>query len=235
MPALAERTTSQVDMSGYVPVDKLSAAPAQGIPSSNLEPGYNVYIRCPLPPVWTSSPDSLRQYYRNNLVPQTRLFNPPNPSLSVTGGSTGNVTNITGSSGSGGGGSSSTVVIAQTSLKTTSIGPNANFTGSFALSKAFQLLTIGASSPCRVRLYGTFAAQSADAYRGLDIPPPAGTVQNIICDIVLDTSPFVWTFQDRVGANGDSPITSYVYITVTNLDTISDVITLSFSYVSLVG
>lgn len=232
MPTLEERNTSNVDMSGYKPVDVPSSAPTQGLPSSNLEPGYNVYIRCPLPPVWTSSPDSLRQYYRNNVVPQTRLFNPPNPSLSSTGGSTNNVTNITSSSGSGS--SSSTVAITQASLKTSVIGPNNSFVGSFTLSKVFQLLTLGASSPCRVRLYGTAAAQSADAYRGLDVPPPAGTAQNIICDIAMDTSPFQWTFQDRIGANGDSPVTATVYITVTNLDATSDAITLSFSYVSIV-
>jgi hypothetical protein len=175
----------------------------------------------------------LRQFYRDSVIPQTRLFNPPNPGLSA-GGSTTTINNISTGSSSGGSGTS-TIAVTQTSFKTASIAANATFTGSFTLSRVFQLLALGASAPCRVRLYGTAAAQSSDAYRGLDVPPPAGTVQNIICDIVLDTSPLQWKFQDRVGANADTTVNSTVYISVTNLDATSEVFTLSFSYVPLVS
>ena len=84
------------------------------------------------------------------------------------------------------------------------------------------------------RLYGTAAQQSADAYRGLDVAPPAGTAQNMICDLVLDTAPLVWGFQDRIGSNGDNPTSSTVYITVTNLEAVTDSFTLTFGYVPLV-
>lgn len=37
-------------------------------------PGYNPFLRCPLPLV-VAYPDNLRQYYRDG-VPQTRMFIP---------------------------------------------------------------------------------------------------------------------------------------------------------------
>jgi hypothetical protein len=102
-----------------------------------------------------------------------------------------------------------------------------------SFSRSFQLLVLAVNSAARVRIYGTAAAQSGDLGRGLDIPPAAGTAQNIICDVVLDTAPFTWPFQDRVGANADTPQTTNIYVTVTNLDTNSDAITVTFQYVPL--
>lgn len=233
MPALADRGTQNVDMSSYEPVEPPDSASTGGIPSTNLDPGLNSFLRCPLPQVWDSQTDTLRQYYQGHIVPQIRVLTPlppQNQSGSVT-----NIINASSTGGSSGGGTSTTgLAIAQTSVKTTVIAANATYNGSFVLGKAFQLLATSASAPCRIRLYGTAAAQSADAYRGLDNPPPAGTVQNIICDVVLDTFPLIWTFQDRIGANGDSPATSTVYISVTNLDSTTEAITVSFSYVALV-
>jgi hypothetical protein len=107
------------------------------------------------------------------------------------------------------------------------------FTGVMSISKGFQLLDLSVGTPCRIQLYGTQAAQLQDRARALDSPPPAGTAQNIICDVVLDTAPYRWTFQNRIGANGDSPQNPSVYVTLTNLDATSDVITLTLSYVPL--
>jgi len=75
MPTLSERRG--VDLKGYTPI----TAPSNPVPSlvtssKNVEPGLNPYLRCPLPPIWQSSPDSLRQFYHNGVVPQVRLFNP---------------------------------------------------------------------------------------------------------------------------------------------------------------
>lgn len=234
MPSLASRSSTDVDLSGYVPVDK-PAQPTVSIPSENLEPGFNPYLRCPLPPIWTTPPDTLRQFYHKNSVPQVRLFNPPSTTAGSGGGTTiNNVTVSSSSASSGGTTTTTTLSIKQTSLSTPSINQNDKYTGSFTLSKAFQLLTLSASAPCRVQLYTTANIQSSDSYRGLDVPPPAGSAQGIICDVALDTAPLLWNFQDRVGANGDSPNTSTIYITVTNLDTISESFTITFSYVPLV-
>jgi hypothetical protein len=69
--------------------------------------------------------------------------------------------------------------------------------------------------------------------RGLDVAPGAGTAQNIICDVVLDTVPYQWTFQNRTGANGESPQTTAIYVTVTNLNTTSSAVTVTLLYVPL--
>ncbi len=233
MPSVSSRGTNIVDMSGYEPVVGKPALPSPPYSEKNLEPGYNVYLRCPLPPIWTTPPDSLRQYFLNGVVPQVRLFNPQSNPIG-TGSSTTTTLFSSSSSSNSGGNVSTTLKIVSTSLTTPSVTPNSKYTGSLSLSKAFQLINLTASSPCRVQLYGTAAEQSADSYRGLDVAPPAGTAQNIICDVVLDTGPFNWTFQDRVGGNGDNPTTSKVYITITNLDVITDAITISLGYVPIV-
>ena len=97
MADLASRTG--VDLEGYTPVAPVSGSPtpAQGTSSpNNTQPGLNPFLRCPIPPVWQSSPDALRQFYNNQVVPQTRLFNnPPNQVISTAAPATSNVTNVT--------------------------------------------------------------------------------------------------------------------------------------------
>lgn len=234
MPALADRGTNVVDMSGYQTVDPPSTGTSGGIAPPSLEPAINVFLRCPLPQVWDSQSDTLRQFYQGSLVPQVRVFTPFPVNSSSGGGTTTNITNIS-SSSSGGGSGTPTITITQTSVKTPIILSNGRYAGSFTLSRAFQLLSLAASAPCRIQLYGTSIAQSADGSRGLDSPPPAGTMQNIICDVVLDASPLQWTFQDRIGANGDNPVNSTIYISVTNLDVTSESFTISIGYVPLVS
>jgi len=230
MPALAE--TIGQNLSNYEPVEK-SQRQEISLPSPNREPGYNVFLRCPLPPIWQTTPDSLRQYYQNNLVPQTRLFNPQ--AIIPSGGNTTIVRSLSSSASSGGSSTSTTLAISSTSVKTSAILAGSKFSGSFTLSKAFELLSVSATSPCRIQLYGTSLAQLADASRPLDVSPPAGTSQNIICDVVLDTAPLLWSFQNREGANADNPVSSTIYLTVTNLDAITDVVTLTFSYIPIVS
>jgi hypothetical protein len=76
-------------------------------------------------------------------------------------------------------------------------------------------------------------AQLQDAARGLDVPPPAGTLQSLITDVALDTYPYQWNFQNRTGANTEEPQNAFTYVTITNLDATSDVITLTIQYVPL--
>lgn len=234
MPSISDAT--QADLSSYTPVEPVAQPdfPRAPIPSTNLDPGYSPFIRCPLPPIWAATPDSLRQFYRNTNVPQNRLFN-PTPAPIVTGGIS-SVTSIGVISSSGGGSSSggSTAVVTQASVKTPSISPGNRFMGTINMSRVFQLIAVTSSSPCRIELYGTTLAQSGDAGRQLDTPPPAGSTQNIITDIALDTAPLAWTFQDRVGANADTPQSNTLYISITNLDVTSDIITVTITYAALV-
>lgn len=235
MPSLSD--SMQADLSGYTRVEPVAVSDFPRAPASptNLDPGYSTFIRCPLPPIWSATPDSLRQFYRNTNVPQNRLFN-PTPAPIVTGGVS-SVTSIGVISTTGGGSSSggSSTIVTQASVKTPSVGPGNRFTGTINMSRVFQLIAVTSSSPCRIELYGTALAQSGDMGRQLDTPPPAGSTQNIITDVVLDTAPLAWTFQDRGGANADIPQTNTVYISVTNLDVTSDIITVTITYAALVA
>jgi hypothetical protein len=76
MPTLDQAQSTNIDMSGYSPVQSTNPINTGSIPSVDLEPGRNVYLRCPIPPIWSSTPDTLRQFYRSGAVPQIRLFNP---------------------------------------------------------------------------------------------------------------------------------------------------------------
>lgn len=235
MPSLKDALGQ--DLGAYEPADTPSAPPS-GPPEHMLGPGLNPFLRCPLPPIYTESSDASRQFYQGGLVPQFRLLS---PSLSppTSGGSSTTTISGTGSSsggGSGGGGTPVTPVqpTAQTvSVTSVPLGPGGSFSSSAKVSKCNALLRVATNTPARVQLYGTAQALAADGYRGLDVPPPAGTVQNIICDVVLDTAPYQWSFQDRIGANADNPQTTALYVKLTNLDNTTDQITMTLTYVPL--
>lgn len=218
----------EADRSAYIQVEPPQSA--RGAAFSQLEPVRNTVMRCPLPPVQVT-PDSLRQFYMGGQVPQMRLLTPPSNITGSSGGTVISTTNITTASTS----SSSSVSLAATSASftTPTINPNAYYSGSVLLAKSFQLLSIAANAPCEIRMYGSQAEQLIDAGRSLDQAPSAGVWQNIITDVALDSSPYIFYCQNRNGANADSPQTSLIYITVFNIGTVSQQITASFQYVAL--
>lgn len=217
------------DRSGYEPASPKPELKGQAF--SQLEPVYNAMLRCPLPPVQVT-PDSLRQFYLGGQVPQMRLLTPPS---NITGSSIGGGTRITNNTIINNGGGSSSVSLAAKSVSVTTPVLNIGdiFTGQLIMAKSFQLLLVSASATCRVELYGTALAQTLDLSRGLDSPPGAGTFENIISDAVLDTTPFQLYFQNRIGANGDSPQASIIYVSITNIDAVSEPFTVTFQFVPL--
>lgn len=218
--------SATADLSGYVPLE--NNRPAAPAPSTDLQPGRSPTMRCPLPILGQATPDSLRGYYLKGNVPQTRLLTPQ--AVNTNSGST-TTTGVITTSSSGSSGSTTTIVAKQATVTTAVLSPNSKFTSTIGMTRSYQLLSLSVSSSARVQLYGTSVAQSADLSRGLDVPPAAGTAQNIICDVVLDTAPTIWSFQSRMGANADTPQSTVTYITVTNLDTNSDAITVTIQYV----
>jgi hypothetical protein len=168
-----------------------------------------MFVRCPLPSLWSASSDALREMYLGGKIPQFRLFN----ATATTGGSTtvNETVNVAASSPSGGGSSSGTLPSLQVVFKTPQLPPGNQFTGSVSMAAAFQLLSVAANAACRVELYGTALAQVSDLLRGVDVPPPAGTMQNLISDVALDTSPYQWAYQNRIGANADHPQTATTF------------------------
>lgn len=235
MPTLND--SFQSDLSAYSPTSSALVTYGTGAapPSVDLQPGRSSVMRCPLPPVWQASPDALRQFYINGTVPQNRLMTPAAVPVSTSSGTSSSASSLVIVNGGGGGGGSSTspITAQQVSVTSPALAPGAKFVGSMSLSKSFQLLNLSVSSPCRVQLYGTANSQTQDINRGLDIAPAAGTVQNIICDIALDTAPYQWIFQNRVGANTDTPQAGVVYVTLTNLGNTGSTATMTFAYVPL--
>jgi hypothetical protein len=221
------------DLSGYGPMAQVGVG-GVAPPVTDLAPGRSPTVRCPLPPVFQPSPDSLRNFYMKGQVPQTRIFNPSLSAANVGGASGGSGTVIETSSGGSSGPVGPTQLSSSTvTLTTPVLGPGQSFAGSMTVSESFQMLSVSASNAARFELYGTAAAQMGDSYRALDVPPPAGTAQNLICDVAMDTAPFQWAFQNRAGANADSPQRATVYTTVTNLSMASTAVTVTMLYVGL--
>jgi hypothetical protein len=226
MPSLSDSLVSTAEAQPVESVSRINAA----VPNADSQPIRGTMMRCPLPPLFQPSPDSLRSYYLKGQVPQFRIFTPP----ATQSAGTSTTTSTAVISGSSGGGSTPAVIVASiATVKTGVLNPGQSFIGTLSISKSFQLLSLSASGAIRFELYGTAAAQTSDAGRALDVPPAAGTTQNIICDVALDTAPYQWTYQNRVGANGDSPQVGTAYVTVTNIGTSSAAMTTTLTYVGL--
>jgi hypothetical protein len=215
MPALAD-TLRKDSPVGFVPTIPPLVTQPVTIPGQTNSFKVNPWIRSPLPPI-NAGPDTLRQFNDGDAnIPRRRVLPLPTNN-GLGGGST--VTNTTIVQAPSSGGTSSTALTAKT---VTYVSPFLN-TGSTSFStlnltaKSFQLISMTATGPCEVRIYGSAIAMAIDASRTMDAPPAAEYANNIITDIVLDTAPYIWNWQNRVGANSNTPQTSTAYIAVTNL------------------
>jgi hypothetical protein len=207
MPSIRDAVNS--DLSGYKPVEQLPVM-AEMI---NNKTAANPSIRCPLPP-FNIDPDTLRQFEVGNLTPQIRVI----PLPQQTGGSTTISTASASSSSSGGGSSTSSLTLKSVTLISGVINVGGSQLTSVSMAKSFQLISLSSSAACNVRLYGTNAAQSFDNTRAIDAPVPAETMMNLITDIVFDTTPFVWNFQNITGTNQNTPQDTSLYITIKNIN-----------------
>ena len=72
MPTIEQSRSSNIDMSGYEPIN---TPPLQSVYIQPQSIQRNAYLRCPFPAVGsTATPDTLRQFYMNNSIPQRRTF-----------------------------------------------------------------------------------------------------------------------------------------------------------------
>jgi hypothetical protein len=108
-----------------------------------------------------------------------------------------------------------------------------SFVGSVQMARSFQLLSLTADTQCEIRIYGTALAQSFDNARAADDPVPAEITSDIISSVSLDTAPFAWGFQNRIGANQDTPQAKTIYVSVFNTDVDVANINISISYLPL--
>ena len=223
MPSLTD-TLRSTSPEGYAPaIPKLALPAPVGQTNQSGAAKINPYLRCPLPPI-NAGPDTLRQFNENSDVPHRRVL--PLPANNGGGGKNTIINNTTvvsssssggSSGGSGSSGGGSTTLTTKTVLFTTPIlAAGARSLQTLNMSRSFQLISISSSAPCEIRLYGSSIAQNADTSRNTDDPPPAELGNDIITDIVLDTAPYVWTWQNRIGANNSSSQTPNAYMTISN-------------------
>jgi len=214
MPALSD-TLRKDSPAGFVPTLPPPVSQPVTIPGQVNSFKVNPWIRSPLPPI-NAGPDTLRQFNDGDAnVPRRRVL--PLPSNNgLGGGSTVTNTTVIQSTASG---ATTPALTAQTVSYVSSM-LNAGSTGYSTLNltaKSFQLIYMAATGPCEIRIYGSANAMAADASRAMDAPPAAEWANNIITDVVLDTAPYTWNWQNRVGANSNTPQTTNLYIAVTNL------------------
>lgn len=211
MPPLSKRTTSP---KGYAAQEFSESLPTLKNPGRAL--GANPFIRCPLPP-FNVSPDTLRQFEENGKVPTRRVI----PLPAVTAASSGNTivnnnVTVSGSSSSSGGTTSVTLQANTVSVDIPSLEAGAAATVTVNMATVAVLMILGASDQCEVRIYGDPLSQAIDVSRATDNSPAFESTTGLVSDVVFDTTPYIWNWQNRVFVNQDSPTTSNLYLTVIN-------------------
>lgn len=179
--------------------------------------GGNAFIRCPLPP-FNATVDTLRQFNESGKIPTRRVIPLPVSTASGGGGSVTNTTVINQGGGSSGGSTvvPTKLVSATITLNVPALTPGGIFTATVTMAKSFQPLQLTSSAPLEVRMYGDAITQGGDIPRVTDTAVPFETVPGIITDVVFDTAPFQWNWQNRIGANTDPVQNTNIYITVIN-------------------
>jgi len=178
--------------------------------------GANPFIRCPLPP-FNASPDTLRQFEENGKVPARRVI--PLPIQTQVSGNVTVVNNTTVTPSTGGSSSSSDVDainVATVTLNCPTMNPGDIVESTLVVAKVAALLVMTASDLCEVRIYGDPSTQAVDASRGTDNAPLYEVTPGLVSDVVFDTPPLLWPWQNRLFVNQDSPATTNLYITVLN-------------------
>lgn len=212
MPPLSE-TLRHDSPKGFVAADNPSqpSAPAS-MPGSAVK--GNPFIRCPLPP-FNANSDTLRQFDESGKIPTRRVIPLPVNTAVGGGSTTNNTTVIQQGSGSSSGGST-TLTAASVTFNVPALGPGATYTATVAMAKCSQLIALVSSTPVEVRIYADPVTQSGDLPRATDSPVPFETVAGIITDVVFDTVPYQWNWQNRICANAQAPQTSNIFVTVVN-------------------
>jgi len=174
--------------------------------------GSNPYIRCPLPP-FNAGPDTLRQFASK--VPNRRLIPLPAPAYG-TGGSVNNSKTTIIQNPNAGGPFQSQLTATSATINAPALAPGQKWRTTVLAAKSFQLLNISSKIPVEIRLYSNKTNQSGDIVRLTDTAVPFEVVPGIITDLIFDTPPYQWTFQNRMGVNADSPQGSNLYVTIIN-------------------
>jgi hypothetical protein len=208
--------------------------PVLALPSPISLPGkensflVNPWIRSPLPPI-NAGPDTLRQFNDGNQsIPQRRLLPLPAPALGSTGGTTVTNTVVTATASGSSSASTGLTTVTLNYVSPLLVSGAAATQALNVSSKSYQLISMKSNGACEIRIYGSAVAQATDFSRIAYDPLPAELGNNLVTDVVLDTAPYVWNWQNRVGANQDSPQASIAYLTVFNTGNLPQNIQIAF-------
>jgi hypothetical protein len=107
-----------------------------------------------------------------------------------------------------------------------------------AMFKTFKLLgiSITGNKKCRIRLYSTAAARTADLSRPYSVPIALGSQLGLIADFYFDQLNAVtpWAcMPDLDGSNQDGSVTTAIYASVTNTDTSTQTIVITYTIVQM--
>lgn len=211
MPPLSQMIRSS-SPTGFAAVEQ---TPETQVNQPGRALGGNPYLRCPLPP-FNATVDTLRQFNESGKVPTRRVIPLPPSTASGGGGSVVTNTTVINQGGGGGGASPTTSVIASVTLQVPALTPGQRFRSRLTMNPCIQLVSILTTVFGEVRLYSNATVQQADAPRVTDTAPPFEVTQGLITDVVFDTAPLQWTWQNRIAVNSDSPRSSNFYVTVIN-------------------
>ncbi len=229
MPPLKE-TLRNESPKGFVAVDNPNP-PSSPVQQPGAALGGNPYLRCPLPP-FNATSDTIRQFNEDGKIPARRVI--PLPVSTSAGGTVNQTTNTTiiqqGSGGSSGG--TVTLTSKTVTVNIPALTPGAQYLATVTMAKSFQLLQITSSNPIEVRVYGDSVTQTSDLARATDVPPPFETTPGLITDVVMDTPPYQWNWQNRIGANASSPQTTQIFLTFVAVSGISGA-TVTITYLPL--
>jgi len=226
MPGLKQRLRSETPQ-GYAAQEQVPmTSPVPPEPGKLL--GADALIRCPLPP-FNATVDTLRQFDENGKVPARRVI--PLPQLTGMSGSTTviNQTSVTGSS-SGSGNAPVTVAAKTVTISVPTLAPGDAATLTVTLTAVAVLMILGSSDFCEVRIYGDAVTQATDLPRLTDTAPPFELIQGLTTDVVLDTLPLQYNWQNRLFVNQDAPISKNMYVTILNptLGAVTPSVTITF-------
>ena len=229
MPTLEEATRT-IDRSGLKRVEPQRTV-VYVLPQPPYPADPNPMATSPLPPI-QASPDSLRQFYLDGVVPQNRLLTPLPLGQVPVGAPPTNTLVINNSSSAP---KSTLGTIQQTALTTPNLLPLQSYLTTINTSRTFLPIKLTSSAQARIQLYATAAAQLTDSSRPSTTSVGPGTMQGVFFDVTLDTSPFSWLLSfATLCANGDEPQKPLAYVTITNINPLASVpITVSMSYLIL--
>lgn len=136
------------------------------------------------------------------------------------------IVGFTGSGGSGGGGVGLSAR-STAAVTTTSLANNASVQTSLTGFKSYILYKVQTSAAAWVRIYTSASAQSSDASRTQGTDPAPGS--GVIAEVITSGSTTQLISPGVIGFNDSLPVSTTVFITVTNLSGVTTPITVTLT------